>query len=457
MGGLDHHAGQGKQGDGVGDDHQVVEHIGQLPHQIVGHQSAQEDEHQGDDGVDHHGLLAEQVDGVDLAEQVPAQYGGEGEEEQADGHEHGAQALAKDGAECGLSQVGLSDALGNGAGGQNAVGGVQGGDDDQSVQSQHHESVHEHADHGYHALVVGISDVGLGVGVGSGAHAGLVGEQAPLGALADGGLDGVAEAAADDCLGLEGVLKDHSKGGRQVLDTGDQHHQAAQQEDGRHDGDHLLGDGGQTLDAAQEDKAADDYQDHTHDPGGDAEGGLEGGADGVGLDHAAHEAQGQDDGHGEEAGQELAEGALEGGGDVVDGTAVDGAVLVDDPGLQSQGGLGVDGGHAVEGNDPHPEDSAGTAGEDGAGSADDVAGTYLGGNGGGQSLEGAHAPLLLTAPQGQVAKNLLHALAEAANLDEPGLNGIPHAHGNEQEHQNVAGQIVVDIGYDREKCVFQGC
>ena len=40
---------------------------------------------------------------------------------------------------------------------------------------------------------------------------------------------------------------------------------------------------------------------------GHAESGLEGGADGVGLDHAAHEAQGQDDGHGEETSQELAE------------------------------------------------------------------------------------------------------------------------------------------------------
>ena len=53
--------------------------------------------------------------------------------------------------------------------------------------------------------------------------------------------------------------------------------------------------------------------------------------------------------------------------------------------------------HAEEGNDPHPEDGAGTAGEDGAARADDVAGTTLGRNGGGPGLEGAHAGLVLLA------------------------------------------------------------
>ena len=58
-------------------------------------------------------------------------------------------------------------------------------------------------------------------------------------------------------------------------------------------GHYLLRDRGQTLHPAQEDEPADDHQHHAHDPAGDAESGGEGGADGVGLDHAAHEAQGQ--------------------------------------------------------------------------------------------------------------------------------------------------------------------
>ena len=48
-------------------------------------------------------------------------------------------------------------------------------------------------------------------------------------------------------------------------------------------------------------------------------------------------AQGQDDGNGEEPGQELAEAALESGGDVVHGAAVNGAVLVNDTGSSGPG------------------------------------------------------------------------------------------------------------------------
>ena len=64
------------------------------------------------------------------------------------------------------------------------------------------------------------------------------------------------------------------------------------------------------------------------------------------MNHASHEAQGQDDGYCEEAGQKLAEGALEGGGDVVNRTAVDVSVLVDLLRELSQNGFGVVGGHA---------------------------------------------------------------------------------------------------------------
>ena len=106
VGGLHHHGGEGEQGDGVGDDHEVVEHVSQLPHQVVAHDGAQEDKHQGDGGIDLGGMLAEQVDDVDLAKQVPAENGGEGKEEQADGHESGAQAGAEHGAEGRLGQVG---------------------------------------------------------------------------------------------------------------------------------------------------------------------------------------------------------------------------------------------------------------------------------------------------------------------------------------------------------------
>ena len=130
---ADYHFGQGEQGDDVGNDHEVVEHIRQLPHQIVAHHGAHQDEHQGDEGVDHGAglgvLLAEKPDGVDLAEQVPAQNRGESEEEQADSHELGAEAGSHHGAEGGLGQIGLAEHGGHIphiAVCQRAIGGVEG-------------------------------------------------------------------------------------------------------------------------------------------------------------------------------------------------------------------------------------------------------------------------------------------------------------------------------------------
>ena len=456
---LDNKAGESEQRNGVGDDHEVVEHVAQLPDEVVGHHRAEEDEHEREDGVDHGALLAEEVGDVDLAEEVPAQDRGEGEEEQADGDEHVARTLAEDDAERGLGEVSLAEHAGDVtdiAARERAVRRVKGGDDDERVERQDDEGVDEHADHGDDALVVRAVNIREGVGVRGGAHTGLVGEQAALGTLRNRGLDGVAEAAADDGLGLEGILEDHADGGGDVLDADDQDDQAAEQEDSRHDGDDLLRDGGEALYAAKEDERADRDEDDTDDPGGNAEGGLHRGADGVGLHHAAEEAECQRDGDGEEAGEELAEAALKGRRDVVDRTALDVAVLFDDAGLLGERRFRVDRGHAEEGDDPHPEDGAGAAGQDRAGRADDVARTDLSGDGGGERLERAHAAVMLLAAQRQVAEHAVPALFEAAQLHEAGLDGVPQAHAEQQEHENVVAQVGVDVAYNGIQGAFDG-
>ena len=87
-------------------------------------------------------------------------------------------------------------------------------------------------------------------------------------------------------------------------------------------------------------------------------------------------------------------------------------------------------------------------GEDGSGGAHDVAGTHLGGDGGGQGLERAHAVLMPPAPQGQVAEHLFHPLAEAAHLNKAGADGVPQAHSDQQENQDVVRQVRVDGLYD---------
>ena len=52
---------------------------------------------------------------------------------------------------------------------------------------------------------------------------------------------------------------------------------------------------------------------------------------------------------------------------------------------------------AEERNDPHPENSSGTAGQDRTRGADDITGTNLGSDGCGQRLEGTHSALMLLA------------------------------------------------------------
>ena len=116
------------------------------------------------------------------------------------------------------------------------------------------------------------------------------------------------------------------------------------------------------------------------------------------MHHAAHEAERQNDGHGEEPGEELAPVALEGRGDVVDWTAVHGTVLVDYAGLLGHDRLGVVGGHAEQGDDPHPEDGARAAHDDGTAGAHDVARAHLGRDSGGQRLERRLPPRRLKLP-----------------------------------------------------------
>lgn len=140
------HAGEGEESNNVGQDDEVIEHIGDFPDEVTAGDGAQEDEYQGDNGVDHVAelavLAAEKVVGVDLTEQVPAEDGREGKEQQADGHELGAQAGAEYGAESRLGQVGLAQGGGDVAEvavGQRAVSGVQGADNDQGIQGQDDE------------------------------------------------------------------------------------------------------------------------------------------------------------------------------------------------------------------------------------------------------------------------------------------------------------------------------
>ena len=78
VGSRHHESRAGDEADNVGDNHQLVEHVTELPYQVVGGQSAQEDEDQRDGSVHigsdllRLGILAKEILHVDLAKHVPA-------------------------------------------------------------------------------------------------------------------------------------------------------------------------------------------------------------------------------------------------------------------------------------------------------------------------------------------------------------------------------------------------
>ena len=156
-------AREGEEGDDVGDDHELVEQVAQLPDKVVGHGGAEVDEDERKAGVDAAALFAEEVDHVDLAEEVPAEDRGEGKEEEAHRDEHIARGLAEDRAEGALGEIRFVE---NGAGrrraaaGERAVACVERGDDDERVEREDDEHIDEHADDGDNALFVGVLDVG---------------------------------------------------------------------------------------------------------------------------------------------------------------------------------------------------------------------------------------------------------------------------------------------------------
>ena len=285
--------------------------------------------------------------------------------------------------------------------------------------------------------------------MGRGAHARLVGEQAAGNAIAHRLLHGHTQRAAHDGLRSKRAHKDLTEGLRKVFNVHEDDHEAAHHVEQRHHGHDFLRCPGQALDAAQE------YHDrqHRHDDAdqirAQAECVVKGFADGIGLHHVAHEPKGQNDGNREEHGQHLAQRAGEGLADVIDGTARHGTIRTDGLGLLRQHRLGVDRRHAKEGADPHPEDRAGAAGNDGRGSSCDVARSDLCGNGSGQRLKSVHAVLArLAAIQRKAGKHVLHARAKAPDLHKPQPDGKVDAGTAKQKQQYPVPENLVDDGHD---------
>ena len=122
-----------------------------------------------------------------------------------------------------------------------------------------------------------------------------------------------------------------------------------------------------------------------------------------------------------------------------------------------QCGLHEGRGGAEEGDDPHPEDGAGTAEGQGRRHADDVAGAHASGQGHAEGLEGRDAflgavGLLLTLLGEEGADHLL----ETAHLDEAGAESEIQAGTDQEYDQGRTPDDVVDEGDDTLEHMFSG-
>ena len=149
---------------------------------------------------------------------------------------------------------------------QNAAIGEQGGDYDKRGHGQHHEGIDKYTRHGDHTLLVRVLNVGKRMRMRSGAHTRLIGKQPALDPLADRRFQRIADRAAEDCRGIECILKNEAEGLRQVFCANDQHGKAAEQIQNRHDGHDFLRDRADALHPADENEGGDGAQQKPDDP-----------------------------------------------------------------------------------------------------------------------------------------------------------------------------------------------
>ena len=287
-----------------------------------------------------------------------------------------------------------------------------------------------------------------------GAHTGLIGEKSSLNALADCGFEGISDASADYSGGIKGILEDKTEGFGYVFDTDAQHYKSADEVENGHNGNHLFGDGAYAADASDEDENCCDAKENADCPAGNSEGIVTGLAYGIGLNHGSHKAERKSYGDGKETGEEFSEFALKGGAYIIDGAAGNGSVLMNYAGLLSENGLAVYCRHAEESDDPHPQNGSGAADENGSAGTDDVSGTDLSGDGGGQRLERGKSACLAAAVKADAAEGFFHTFAETANLNKAGADGIEKTGSYEQNYENVVRQIGVDCLHYGQKCVL---
>ena len=192
---MDDDAAEEEEGEEVGDGHEGVHAVGEVPYESQFNDAADEDGGDVEDAVgDDPAVTAQVLDGP-FAVVTPAENGGEGEGEEAEGE----QRRAHDGnlLEGGLGQRGS-------VGEVDVVIGQHAADDDQAGDGTDDDRVPEGAARRYQCLTDGVARLGGGCHDGCRAQSRLIGEESAGDAVAGSHHDRCADEAAASGLRRKG-------------------------------------------------------------------------------------------------------------------------------------------------------------------------------------------------------------------------------------------------------------
>ena len=381
----------------------------------------------GDDddaeAVDRLGL--EEVAYIHLPEDVPADDGGEGKDEEADSEEDNAR-LPK-----GLLEGTLCDLYRD----QPRLS-ISPRQEDDECRSGADEEVNEDTRHRHEALNGWILDMSQRMGVWGRAHTCFVGEEPAGDPIADGVLHHATRCTASGRLRGEGITKDGLEDGENLVGVHEEDDDRPDDIGQCHKGHHQLGDGRDALLPADDDDSDKHCDEDTADPALHTEGVGQADGDGVRLHHTADEAEGDDDHDGEDDGEHS---ALQTTTDVV-GRSPDDLAVAYLAILLGEDGFREDRAHPKHCGDPHPEDGTRASHSDGGGYASDITRTDLGGDGSGERLEGVRLVTgifrLLFLLEDR-AEAVLHRQAEVPYLGHAEVDGVEDADAEEDVHEEV--------------------
>ena len=293
----------------------------------------------------------------------------------------------------------------------------------------------------------GVGDIGGGGAVGRGALAGLVGEQAALGAVQEGGEE-AARRAGQARLEVEGAGHDVDKHPGHPRRRDDDDHEDDAEIGHRHERHEPFGHPGDHTHAGEQDRSGDGHQGDRRHRRPDAVALLEGQGDGVGLDHGEDQAEGEDQHGGEDDAHDPAEpteaaaapqaqAALH----VIGGAAAEdaiGAAHLEDLGERR---LREGGRHAEQGHHPHPEQGPGAAQGHRERDPRDIAGSHASSQPDDEGLEARQAAALVAR-----ARNQMNRPGEQAHLDAARADRQVQAGAEQDPDEDLPGDELLECG-----------